>query len=171
MQISFWWLLSFLPEGICFTVSCQSWFPFTKVFLQESFQIQWFWWSLPTSQQLSLSRETKVLFLLSLGLSRPIFLFSTLLPPLNTWPHFCWLSEEHCQIHLVLTQQGWLMVSELVVLLPFSRRLSSQVTVSETLHTDGSSTRGEGGPSLSAWIHTRAKRCGTLSYTEKFDRF
>lgn len=97
---------------------------------------------------------------------------STFWPPLNPWPYFHCLFEAHCQIWVVLTQQEWLMASELVASLPpsqgdYPRRSQDQKFFTHTALPP----RGEERCVRSACIHTGTECCKTLSYTEKFDRF
>lgn len=98
-----------------------------------------------SSHQLSLSRGTKHLYLLSLQESRLTLLSSTLLPSLNPPPPFCCFCKERCQVYLVLMQQGQQMAFELTVSLPPSQGDAPQVTISESLHTYISFTEGMSG--------------------------
>lgn len=90
--------------------------------------------------------------------------------PLNTQPWFS-LRKERCYIYLVLTEQRWLITSELMVSLPLleETRLAGH-DVRNASHIHQFHQGEKRGISLS-FLYTRTNHCKTLSYTEKFDRF
>lgn len=172
MQISLSWLLFILPEGLFFSVSCQSWFPSTsRNFFLNPCKSGGFGGVCLVTSAFSPKRN-KAPFSPFSSSFQASHLSSTFWPPVNPWPCFRCLFEAHCQIWVVLTQREWLMASELAASLPPSQgdypcRSQDQKRFTHTAVPP----RGEEGHVLSACIHTGTECCKTLSYTEKFDRF